>query len=148
MASWSVSATKTSGAAAGWVFELRQSSTARSARIMEIGLFTTTAAAGTYGLSRLNAQGTGAVTTVAAIADDPLVSGLGVTLDTAYATTQPTTVSTTNFHRTVVFPASVGSGIVWNFRPAGLVIAASSGLVVYQTTTAAVGLNVYFTGEE
>jgi hypothetical protein len=146
VARYSTSFTKTTGAAAGWQIQLRASNTAKPMRILEFGLWTTTAVAGTYGLTR--PTGVGATfTSIAGLADDPAFGTAQCLIDTA-ATTAPSGFSTTVFHRTVVFPASVGSGVVWTFGPNGLVVAAAAGMVLYQSTAAAVGLTGYAVWDE
>lgn len=146
MARYSTSATKTSGAAAGWVFQLRQPATARDMRLFEVGLFSTSAAAGTYGLVRAASTGTTFTTTVLGIAEDPQSAAGTGTIDTAI-TTAPTPVSTTAFLRTAAFPATSGSGVIWSF-PTGIVMPSAGGMLIYQTTAAAVGLSVYFAWDE
>lgn len=146
MARYAASATKTTGAAAAWAFQLRQTSTARSIRVREVGLFSTTAAAGTFTLERSNSTGATFTTTVAGTPEDPLSGAGGGTLDTAI-TTAPTRLATPLPFRQVSFPATAGSGIVWVFGD-GLVIPASGGLLIWQTSALAVGLSTYFVFDE
>jgi hypothetical protein len=146
VARYSASFTKTTGAAAAWQIQVRQASTTKPLRLLEFGLWTTTAVAGTYGLSRGTAAGA-TFTSVAGLADDPSFGAAAGLIDTA-ATTAPTGFSTTAFHRTVVFPASIGSGVVWTFGPNGLTVAATLGMVLYQSTAAAVGLQGYAVWDE
>jgi hypothetical protein len=147
MPRYAASATKTTGAAAAWVFQLRQTSAARSIRVLEVGLFSTTAAAGTYTLERSNSIGATFTTTVAGTPEDPLSSAAGGTLDTAI-TTAPTRLATPLPFRQVSFPATAGSGMVWTFGPDGLVIPASGGMLIWQTSSAAVGLACYWVFDE
>lgn len=141
MADYSASATKTSGAAAGWVFQIRQPATNRDLRLTELGLYSTTAAAGTYGLVRSSTVGATFTTTVLGQAHDPQAAAATGTIDTAI-TTAPAPVSTTNFWRTAVFPATLGSGVIWTW-PYGINVVAGGGIIIYQTTAAAVGLSIY-----
>lgn len=142
MARYSISWTKTTGAAAGIVGQLRTGST-RDMRIYEVGVFTTTAVAGTVQLARSTAVGTSPTSTGTGAAHDA-ISGAGVAVVDTAAT--GITVATVPF-RTAVFPATIGSGAIWTF-PGGLVLPISSGLSLWQTTTAAVGYAAYFEYEE
>lgn len=148
MARYSASVTKTTGAAAAWVASVAQTSTARNLVLREIGLFSTTAVAGTYTLERQNAAGTGARTNVAGQAEDPLVGAGGGVIDTAWATTNPTRLATPIPFRQVAFPATSGSGVIWTFGPTGLACAQANALIIWQTTTAAVGLAMYAIWDE
>lgn len=145
MARYSISATKTSTAAAGWVFQIRQAATTRDLRLIELGLFTTTAAAGTYGLVRSSTVGA-TFTSLTGIGEDTQSNAAAGVIDTA-ATTAPVPVSTTAFFRTAVFPATIGSGAIWTF-PIGLMLAAGGAFTIYQTTAAAVGLSMYAVWDE
>lgn len=146
MARYSSSFTKTTGAAAAWQIQVRAAGSTKPLRILEFGLWTTTAVAGTYGLTRSTSTGA-TFTSIVGLADDPTFASAQGVIDTA-AGTAPTGISTTLFHRTVVFPASIGSGVVWTFGPNGLVVAASGSMVLYQTTAAAVGLTGYAVWDE
>lgn len=146
MARYSASATKTSGAAAGWVFQIRQAATTRDLKLYEIGLFSTTAAAGTYGLVRSLTTGTTFTTSVTGVAEDTQFAAATGVIDTVI-TTAPTPVSTTAFFRTAVFPATLGSGVIWTF-PTGIVMPASAAVMIYQTTAVAVGLSMYAAWDE
>lgn len=141
MARYSASVTKTTSASAAWQLQIRQSSAARSLRLLELGIWTTTAVAGTYTLERSNSVGA-TFTSTAGKAEDPLSSAGGGVIDTAI-TTAPTREATPIPFRQVVFPATIGSGVIWTFGTDGLIVPASGGLLIWQTTTAAVGLAVY-----
>lgn len=141
MARYSTSVTKTSSASAAWQLQIRQASTARSLFLLELGLFTTTAVAGTYTLERSLTVGATFTSTAANAEDAQASAGAGV-IDTAI-TTAPTRQATPLPFRQVSFPATTGSGIVWTFGPDGLVVPAAGGLLIWQTTTSAVGLALY-----
>lgn len=141
MARYSSSVTKTSSASAAWQIQIRQTSTTRSLVLRELGLFTTTAVAGTYTLERSNSVGATFTTTLAGKAEDPLSGAGGGTIDTAI-TTAPTREATPIPFRQVAFPATAGSGVIWTFAD-GLVVPQAGGLLIWQTTTAAVGLALY-----
>lgn len=140
MPDYSISTTKTTGAAAAWQLQFRTGS-ARDARIWEVGLFTTTAVAGTYTLERSNSVGSTFTSTPVGAAVDPNSSAGVAVVDTA-ATGAPTRLGTPAPFRQIVFPATVGSGVIWTF-PRGLVVPTSGGILLWQTTTAAVGLSFY-----
>lgn len=142
MARYSIGWTKTTGAAAGIIGQLRTGSS-RDARILEVGVFTTTAVAGTVQLVRSTAVGTSPTSVGPGAAQDP-VAGAGVLVVDTAATS--ITVATVPF-RIGVFPATIGSGAIWTF-PEGMVLPVSSGLSLWQTTTAAVGYSAYVSYEE
>lgn len=146
MARYSISVTKTTGAAAAWQLQIRQTSTARALRLKELAIFTTTAAAGTYTVERSATVGA-TFTSTAGTAEDPLASAGGGVIDTA-ATTAPTRAATPLPFRTVVAPATVGSGALWVFNGDGLIVPAAGGILIWQTTASAVGLSVYAAWDE
>lgn len=145
MARYSIATTKTSGAAAAWLLQLRTSST-RDLRLREVGVYTTTAVAGTVGLIRSATVGATFTSTAAGAAWDN-VSGAGSALVDTAATTAPTISGTPAYFRQAVFPATIGSGVIWTF-PEGLVVPVSAGILIWQLTAAAVGYNAYFDFDE
>lgn len=145
MARYSISTTKTTGAAAAWQLQFRTGS-ARDARVFELGLFTTTAVAGTYTLERAATVGATFTSTPTGAAFDPVTTAGVAVVDTA-ATTPPTRAATPAPFRQAVFPATIGSGVIWTF-PDGLLVPISSGLLIWQTTAAAVGLSFYVDYDE
>lgn len=147
MARFSASATKTSGAAAAWLFQIRQTSAARSLSVVEVGVFTTTAVAATFTLERAATVGATFTTTLAGQAEDPLVGAAGGTIDTAI-TTAPTRAGTPIPFRQMGTTAAAGGGAIWTFPGDGLTVAASSGLLIYQTSAAAVGYAMYAIWDE
>lgn len=146
MARYSGSVAKTSGAAAAWVVQLRQPSTSRDMRVFEVGVTTTTAVAATFTLERSNSVGATFTTTLLGTADDPQSSAGTATIDTAI-TTAPTRLATPVPFRTMGTTAAAGGGAIWTF-PSGLVVPAAGGLLIWQTSTAAVGYVVYFAWDE
>lgn len=146
MARYSGSATKTSGAAAAWVFQLRQASTTRDMRVFEVGVWTTTAVAATFTLERSLTVGATFTTTVLGDAEDTQSSAGTGTIDTAI-TTAPTRKATPLPFRTMSTPATAGSGAIWSF-PTGLIVPSSGGLLIWQTSAAAVGYACYFAWDE
>jgi hypothetical protein len=145
MARYSIQTTKTSGAAAAWLAQFRTGS-ARDARVFEVGVFTTTAVAGTVGLIRSATVGATFTSTATGAPYDP-VSAAGVAVIDTAATTAPTISGTPAYFKQAVFPATAGSGVIWSF-PNGLIVPISSGLLLWQLSTAAVGYNFYVDFEE
>ncbi len=98
--------------------------------IREIGVFIEVAAtnAPQYGLMRMNAVGTGAITTATIAISDPSDAAAASSLETAWATTRPT-VTGGVFRRTMV-PNAIGNGVVWDFTNRPLMVPVSSGLCV------------------
>lgn len=146
MARYSGSATKTSSAAAGWVFQLRQPATARDLRIFEIGCTTSTAVAATFTLERSLSVGATFTTTSLGAPEDPQVAAGTGTIDTAI-TTAPTRLATPAPFRQISTPASAGGGAIWTFD-GGLVVPAGGGLLIWQTSAAAVGYVFYAAWDE
>lgn len=143
MARYELSATKTTGAAAGMIVQFRTGA-ARDARIWDITVTASTAVSGSIGLIRPSAVGATFTSTGPGIAEDN-IAGAGVAvLDTA-ATTAPTIGSV--YMKQIVLPATIGAGVVWSF-PNGLVVPTSSSIAIWQTSTAAVGYVVSVTYEE
>lgn len=144
MARWSVATSKTTGAAAGIIAELRTAA-ARDARIWEIGIFAESAAAGTVVLVRSGGAGTTPGGAVVPVPDDFSVTATASeNLYTTYAT-EPTTVTTPL--RRIALPATIGAGVIWTF-PEGIVVPVSAGLMIRQVSTVAVtyGVNVNYEG--
>lgn len=143
MARWSVATSKTTGAAAGIISELRTAA-ARDARVWEIGVFAETAVAGTIGLIRSGGAGTTPGGAVVPVPDDPAVTATAnENLYLTYAT-EPTTATTAL--RRIALPATIGAGVIWTFSE-GIVIPVSSGLMLRQLSTAAVTYSVYWNYE-
>lgn len=98
--------------------------------IREIGVFIETAAtnAPQFGLKRMNAVGTGAITLASNALSDPNDAASTVGLETAWATTRPT-VTGGSLRRTMV-PNAIGNGVVWDFTNRPLIVNVSSGLCI------------------
>lgn len=143
MSRYNLAATKTTGAAAGMIVQLRTGAS-RDLRIWEIGVFATTAVSGSVGLIRPSAVGATFTSTGTGQPEDN-VSGAGVAVIDTAATTAPT-IGTT-YMRQATLPATIGAGIVWTF-PNGLVVPVSSSMAIWQTSAAAVGYAVYFVYDE
>lgn len=143
MARYEIGVTKTTGASAGLLCQLRAGA-GRDLRVFEIGVFATTAVAGEVGLIRPTAVGaTFTSSAVGAALDNASAAGVAV-VDTA-ATTAPTIG--TNYMRRVQLPATIGAGVIWTF-PLGINVPVSSSLALWQLSAAAVGYDVYFDYDE
>ena len=143
MARYALAAPKTTGAAAGFITQLRAGAS-RDLRVYEIGCFTASAVSGTVGLIRPSAVGATFTSVGPGAAEDAAVgAGLAV-VDTAI-TTVPTIG--TVFMRRVVLPASIGAGIIWTF-PLGINVPVNGGLDLHQISAAAVSYETYFVYEE
>lgn len=111
----------------GVLFNLKSTTTDR-AWVREIGIFLEVAStnAPQYGLMRMNAVGTGAITAATPAVSDPADGANSVVLETAWATARPT-VTGGAFRRTMV-PLAVGNGVVWDFTNRPLIVPVSAGL--------------------
>lgn len=119
--------------------------------IREVGVFIEVAPSNApqYGLMRMNAVGTGAITTATVGTHDPADGANSVVLETAWATTRPT-VTGGSFRRAMV-PLAIGNGAVFDFTNRGLIVPVSSGLcvVIANASGATVGTHGgYITWEE
>lgn len=98
--------------------------------IREIGCFIEIAPtnAPTFGLLRMSAVGTGAITTAAANNHDLADGAAANALEITWATTKPT-FSGGTIRRTSV-PLAVGNGVIWDFTNRGLVVPVSAGMCI------------------
>lgn len=83
-------------------------------------------------LERMNAVGTGAITSTAAAPADPGDSAGAAVVETAWVTTRPTRLGTPLGLRRCQLAISIGSGWIWDFTNRPLVIPASGGLLLNQ----------------
>jgi hypothetical protein len=118
--------------------------------VLEVGIFVAVAptTAPDLGLVRMNAVGTGAITSTAGATHESGATAAGV-LETAWATARPTRTGT-RFRRALL-PLTVGAGIIWQLGPNGILIPVSGGLVLEQVSAsgATLGtLNGYVTWDE
>jgi hypothetical protein len=79
-----------------------------------------------FGIKRMNAVGTGTITTATVAQSDASDGTSAATLETAWATTRPT-VTGGSFLRGQA-PTTVGNGIVFDFRAAPIIVPLSGGL--------------------
>lgn len=85
-------------------------------------------AAPAFGLKRMNAVGTGAITLATLFSHDAADGAAATGLETAWATARPTV--TGGSARRGFVPLAVGNGFLFDFRDAPLVIPVSAGLCV------------------
>lgn len=119
--------------------------------IREVGVFVEAAPtnAPQFGLKRMNAVGTGAITTASTGLSDPADGAAAGALETAWATLRPT-VTGGAFRRTMV-PAAIGNGVIWDFTNRPLLVPLSAGMcvVMLNASGATTGtLGGYVTWEE
>jgi hypothetical protein len=102
-------------------------------RVLEVGIFIAVAptTAPDLGIVRMNAVGTGAITSTAGAGHETGHTPVGV-LETAWATTRPTRTGT-RFRRALL-PLTVGAGIIWQLGPNGIQVPVSGGLVLEQVS--------------
>lgn len=129
-------------AADGVLFNLKTTSTDR-AWLREVGFFIETAStsAPQYGLKRMNAVGTGAITTATAAASDAADGTNSAVLETAWATTRPT-VTGGSFRRAMV-ANTIGNGVIFDFTARPIIIPVSAGLCGVMLNAAGATLGVH-----
>lgn len=98
--------------------------------IREIGVFIEVAPSNApqYGIQRMNAVGTGAITVATPLLSDSADGVASAGLETAWATTRPTV--TGGVGRRALVPSAIGNGVVWDFTNRGLLVPVSSGLCI------------------
>lgn len=109
------------------LFNLKTAASDR-AIVREVGIFTEVAPtnAPQYSLMRMNAVGTGAITTATPGLSDVADGAASATLETAWATTRPT-VTGGAFRRAMV-PLAIGNGVLFDFTNRGIIVPVSAGL--------------------
>lgn len=150
MSRYAAAFTKTTGAAAGIICDIR-TATAKDVRVWEIWVTAETAVAGTVGLVRATNAGTTPGGDTVAISED--YSNTRTVATHVYTTygTEPTQGAV--YLRRCALAASVGSGLIWSF-PEGIVVptstdtATGNGLLLRQLSTAAVTYSVHVVFEE
>lgn len=143
MARYGIGISKTTGAAAGLLAQIRAGA-ARDLRIWEVGVFASSAVSGTVGLIRPSAVGATFTSSGVGAAEDN-AAGAGVAVVDIAATTAPTIAA--NYLRRIVLPGSIGAGVIWTF-PAGINVPVSSSLALWQISAAAVTYETYWVYEE
>lgn len=79
-----------------------------------------------YGIKRMNAVGTGTITTATLFALDPADGTAAGSLETAWVTTRPTVTGGSAVRGAV--PNAIGNGFLFDFTNRPLVVATSAGL--------------------
>lgn len=150
MARFAAGFSKTTGAAAGIIADIRSAAN-KDLRVWEIWITSETAVAGTVGLVRSTGAGTTPGGDQVALPEDwSQTRVVQAHVYTTYAT-EPTQNAV--YFRRAALAASVGSGIVWTF-PEGIVVptstdsATANGLMIRQLSTAAVTYSVHVVFEE
>ncbi len=122
------------------LFNLKTVGTDR-ASIVEVGMFTEVVptTAPQYSFMRMNAVGTGAITTATNALSDAAAGASTVLLETLWATTRPT-VTGGAFRRTMV-PLAIGNGVIFDFTSRPLIVPLTAGLcgVILNASGATVG---------
>lgn len=124
----------------GVLFNLKAAATLRP-RILQVGFFISTAPtnAPQFGIKRMNAVGTGTITTATTFLFDPAEAAATAALETAWTTTRPTVTGGTPI--TGAMPTAIGNGVVFDFTGRPIVVATSGGVcgVMLNATGATVG---------
>jgi hypothetical protein len=87
------------------------------------------------GITRMNAVGTGTITSAAgtgyvATGATPGTTASAAVVETAWVTTRPTAVGGARFERGII-PLTLGAGYIWDFGPEGIIVPAAGGLLIY-----------------
>lgn len=112
--------------------------------LREVGMFISTAPSNApqYGLKRMNAVGTGAITSATNFLGDPADGAAAGVLETAWATLRPTV--TGGAARLGSVANAIGNGVIWDFTNRPLVVPLGAGLcgVILNASGATVGAHV------
>lgn len=125
----------------GVLFNLKAAAGVR-AHLLEVGFFIETAPtnAPQFGIKRMNAVGTGAITAGAIGLSDAADGAAASALETAWATTRPTVVGGA-FRRAMVANA-IGNGVIFDFTNRQLWVPLSGGLCGVMLNAAGATLGV------
>ncbi len=124
----------TTGAAA---WEIITGATPGRAKLVELGFFLAAATASVIGLGRPAAIGITPTTPVDFLPEDPNdVIASGVIQSALAWGTGPTIPAA--FLRRIALPATIGTGVIWQFEPKGIVIPISSSIILWNLSTASV----------
>lgn len=122
------------------LFNLKTAASDR-AILRAAGFFITTAPtnAPQYGFKRMNAVGTGTITTTAPMLSDIADGVASAVLETAWVTTRPTV--TGGYGALASVANAIGNGIIFDFTNRGIVVPVSAGLcgVISNASGATVG---------
>ncbi len=111
--------------------------------VKEVGIFISAATASVFGLGKPAAIGVTPTTPILGQATNGGAAAVGAT---AIAWGTPPTVPA-QFYRRIGLPAAIGNGIIWTFQGDGLLIPASSSIVIWNLGTNSV-VTAYFVWEE
>jgi hypothetical protein len=97
--------------------------------LVEVGFFIEVApsTAPIPSLQRMNAVGTGGITSTAGVIHDPNQGAATGVLETAWVTTKPTLVANSILRR-LQLAATVGNGLIWDFTNRPIIIPPGTGL--------------------
>lgn len=109
------------------LFNLKSTTTDR-AKILQVGFFVETATTNSpiFGIKRMNAVGTGAITTTAPLVHDAAEGAASCLLETAWATTRPTVTGGSATRGAV--PTAIGNGVIYDFSAAPVIVPVSAGV--------------------
>lgn len=118
--------------------------------VVEVGIFYAVLSTNAYqlGLVRMNAVGTGTITSTAGMAHTTGATSTAV-LETGWVTARPTMTGTIG--RQMTLPLTLGAGIVWPMQDGGIIVPQSGGLCLQgiNASGATTGtINGWFTWEE
>lgn len=139
--------TKTTGAAAGIIAVVVPGTLGAGVRIpeiREIGVFSQSGVAAVVGLGIPAAAGTGTITGVTVQPLNQLDPAGHTTLNTNYATANPTAPST--FTRRADLQAVQGAGVIWTWLPGEFALwsgASVNQMIIWQVSSSAVTYDVY-----
>lgn len=108
-----------------------------------IGIVTAPSTAPEFSLERMNAVGTGAITTQAIEKADAADGTASATLEVAWATTRPTRLGTPAPIRRFQLPLTIGAAFVLDFTNSPLLIGLSAGLMLNQLSASGATLGLY-----
>jgi hypothetical protein len=115
------------------------------AKLLEfaISIVTAPTTAPEFSLERMNAVGTGTITTQAIEKADSADGTASLTLEVGWATTRPTRLATPAPFRRFQLPLALGSAFVLDFTNSPLIIGLSGGIMLNQITASGATLGQY-----
>ena len=123
------------------LFNLKTVATDR-AKILQVGFTIETATTNPpiFGLKRMLAVGTGAITTTAPLIHDLAEAAASALLETAWATTRPTVTGGSATRAAV--PTAIGNSIIYDFSMSPLIVPVSAGICGVMRNASGVTLGV------
>lgn len=143
MARYEVGVT-TAAAAAGAAYSILAAGSTTPLRLLEVGIFNSTATAANAGLVKATANGTASTSAngVDQMSGDATSTGVVATAWSAAATLSAT------YNRRGYLPAAIGGGYIWTWQYPGLFVPVSTGIAVANQTGTGQILAVYFVWDE